>query len=305
MRLGLLIDSLDGLSVGDALGERYFGVTRTVGDLRAGRLPDAPWRWTDDTCMGSTLAAHVARHGTVDQERLIRDFVDDFDIRRGYGHGAVDLLTEVRLSIPWRAAAHSSFGGTGSCGNGAAMRVAPLGAWFHDDLHAASLQAARSAEVTHAHPEGIAGAVAVARVASYLADARLRRGTPDAERIIAVAAEGVSGSVVSFGLGQAANRLGAPLDEVVDELGNGRQVTAQDTVPFCVWVVATWPTDYPAAIAACVEARGDIDTTCAIVGGMIAAYTGVGDHDDVRGVPAEWLAAREPLPPAARSLRAS
>jgi ADP-ribosylglycohydrolase len=165
------------------------------------------------------------------------------------------------------------------------------------------LQAARSAEVTHAHPEGIAGAVAVARVSSYLAAARLRGGTPDAESIIAAAAEGVSGSMVSFGLGRAANRLGAPLDEVVSTLGNGREVLAQDTVPFCVWVVATWPTDYPSAIEACVEARGDIDTTSAIVGGMVAAFTGVGDHDGVRGVPAEWVASREPLPPAARELR--
>jgi len=78
--------------------------------------------------------------------------------------------------------------------------------------------------------------------------------------------------------------------EAAYALGNGAQVLAQDTVPFALWVAATHLDDYPAAILACVEAGGDIDTTSAIVGGIVAAHTGVD------GIPAEWLAAREPLP---------
>jgi ADP-ribosylglycohydrolase len=35
---------------------------------------------------------------------------------------------------------------------------------------------------------------------------------------------------------------------------------------------------------------GDVDTTCAITGGIVAAYTGLD------GIPADWLSAREPLP---------
>lgn len=37
-----------------------------------------------------------------------------------------------------------------------------------------------------------------------------------------------------------------------------------------------------------------MDTTAAIVGAIVAAYTGVGTPG---GVPEAWLAAREPLPP--------
>ncbi|MEV0332345.1 ADP-ribosylglycohydrolase family protein [Nocardia sp. NPDC050717] len=87
--------------------------------------------------------------------------------------------------------------------------------------------------------------------------------------------------------------LGAPLAEVVQELGNGSRVQAQDTVPFALWVAATQLNDYQAAIAACVEADGDIDTTCAIAAGIVAAHTGVGT---ATGVPPAGLAAREPLP---------
>jgi ADP-ribosylglycohydrolase len=65
---------------------------------------------------------------------------------------------------------------------------------------------------------------------------------------------------------------------------------AQDTVPFALWVAARYLDDFPSAVAACVDAGGDVDTTCAIVGGVVAAYTGTG------GIPPRWLAAREPLP---------
>jgi ADP-ribosylglycohydrolase len=37
---------------------------------------------------------------------------------------------------------------------------------------------------------------------------------------------------------------------------------------------------------------GDVDTTAAIVGGIVGAYKGKG----VNGIPATWLASREPLP---------
>ncbi|WP_280348289.1 ADP-ribosylglycohydrolase family protein [Nocardia neocaledoniensis] len=42
-------DSLDGLSVGDALGAQFFVPGRSVPELLAGRPPAGPWEWTDDT----------------------------------------------------------------------------------------------------------------------------------------------------------------------------------------------------------------------------------------------------------------
>ena len=51
-------------------------------------------------------------------------------------------------------------------GNGSAMRVAPVGAWFADDLNQVVKEAEASAVVTHQHPEGIAGAIATAIAAA-------------------------------------------------------------------------------------------------------------------------------------------
>ena len=83
------------------------------------------------------------------------------------------ILHQIRDGVPWRQAAAAAFGGQGSCGNGAAMRVAPLGAYHPDRPTTAAELAIRSAEVTHAHPEGIAGAVLVAVAAAHAAAARL------------------------------------------------------------------------------------------------------------------------------------
>lgn len=61
-------------------------------------------------------------------------------------------------------------------------------------------------------------------------------------------------------------------------------------MPFALWVAARFLDDCPGAIGACVRAGGDVDTTCAIAGGVVAAYTGID------GIPARRRAAREPLP---------
>lgn len=78
--------------------------------------------------------------------------------------------------------------------------------------------------------------------------------------------------------------------EAAYELGNGANVTAQDTVPFTVWAAARCLDNYPAGICTCVEAGEDVDTTSAIVGGIVAGYTGRA------GIPEGWLSSREPLP---------
>ncbi len=95
------------------------------------------------------------------------------------------------------------------------------------------------------------------------------------------------------GVRRAAGLLGRPVAVAADALGNGSRVTAQDTVPFTLWVAATFLDDYPAAIRAYVEVGGDVDTAPAIAGAVVAAHAGVGTPG---GVPADWLAARESLP---------
>ena len=52
-------------------------------------------------------------------------------------------------------------------GNGSAMRVAPVGAFFADDLKRVSEEAEKSAVITHAHEEARSGAIAVAIATAF------------------------------------------------------------------------------------------------------------------------------------------
>ncbi|GAB3152929.1 ADP-ribosylglycohydrolase family protein [Micromonospora sonneratiae] len=295
-RRELCHDALVGLSVGDALGAQYFVPGHHSADLVEGRVPGGLWDWTDDTEMACSVAAILREFGTIDQDLLAEAFAQRCEPYRGYGPGAVVLLHRIRDGAHWRTAAGELFGGQGSCGNGAAMRVAPLGAYFADELETAAEQAARSAEVTHAHPEGITGAVAVAVGAALAGAARWGDVRPSAVEFLAVVGDQLDKGQVGRGIRRARELLGRDVEEAAYKLGNGSQVTAQDTVPFCLWVAATHLDDYPAAVTSCVRVGGDIDTTSAIVGGIVAAYTGIGERAGVRGVPRDWLAAREPLP---------
>jgi ADP-ribosylglycohydrolase len=72
-------------------------------------------------------------------------------------------------------------------------------------------------------------------------------------------------------------------------LGSGYRVIASDTVPFALWCAARHLDDYAEALWATVAGLGDRDTTCAIVGGIVALSAGRAS------IPADWLAAREPL----------
>jgi ADP-ribosylglycohydrolase len=71
-------------------------------------------------------------------------------------------------------------------------------------------------------------------------------------------------------------------------LGTGARVISSDTVPFSLWCAARHASDYEAALWTTVEGLGDRDTTCAIVGGIVALAAGV-------EIPAGWRDAREPL----------
>lgn len=295
-RLDLCYDSLHGLSVGDALGAQFFMVGRSLTELVAGNPPGGLWEWTDDTHMACSVVAQLRDEGRTDADALATAFAQRCEPYRGYGAGAVVILHEIRDGRPWREAAGAAFDGQGSCGNGAAMRVAPLGAYHVDSLRRAAQQAIESAEVTHVHPEGIAGAVVVAVAASQAAAARLSGARPEPARFLDALSPFLVDGQVQRGVSRARRLLGRSVAEAAYELGNGSRVTAQDTVPFAVWAAATFLGDYPAAVTACVEAGGDVDTTAAIVGGIVAAYTGIGDGLDVRGVPPGWIAQREPLP---------
>ncbi|WP_245721888.1 ADP-ribosylglycohydrolase family protein [Nocardia crassostreae] len=292
MHVDLMMDSLNGLSVGDAVGAEFPVLRRGIAELQQGELPDGRWQWTDDTEMACAVVGELLAFGEIDQDRLAASFAERFDAGRDYGFMTVDSLGRIRRGAHWRDVSAAAFGGQGSCGNGAAMRVAPLGAFYATDPEKAVAEAVRSAQVTHSHAEGVAGAVAVALAAAAAGRARLDGIRPAPQEFLTTVLDGLGNGETTRLIRRAYTLLGASAEQAAAELGNGTRVTAQDTVPFALWVAATHLGDYRAAVATCIAVGGDTDTTSAITGGIVAAHTG----SLPGGLPPAWITAREPLP---------
>ncbi len=284
--------SLDGLSVGDALGERFFSPWVRSMCLPQRLVPEGRWRWTDDTAMALSIVEILEQHDRIEQDQLARRFALRYanDPDRGYGPAQHDLLHAIHRGGDWLSKSREVFRGAGSFGNGAAMRAAPLGAWFADEPALVAEQAALSAEVTHAHADGIAGAIAVAVAAAWAWNrSRCGQSAPATELFEAVLDQVPAGPTRN-GIELAAR---IPLDDwefdAANALGDGSNITSADTVPFCLWVAARHLDDYPAALWTAIRVHGDIDTNCAIIGGIVALSHGTDS------IPAEWLRCRERL----------
>src|SRR5262249_42298745 len=77
--------------------------------------------------------------------------------------------------------------------------------------------------------------------------------------------------------------------EVANVLGDGSDITSCDTVPFCLWVATKHLDDFPEALWTPIRVHGDIDTNCAIIGGIVSL-----SHGEA-GIPIEWRKNREAI----------
>jgi ADP-ribosylglycohydrolase len=284
-------ETLDGLSVGDAFGERFFTHPHVVEQLIAARaVPAPPWRYTDDTEMALAIVEVLEAEGHVHQDLVAATFARRYvaNRHRGYGPTAHEILADIAAGVHWKTAARTPFEGCGSLGNGGAMRAAPVGAYYADDSGAAAVAAIASAEVTHAHPEGQAGAAAVAAAAAWAWRTRGARPAGFASELLETAHVHTPPGETRDGIARAlALPASTDIPSAVAVLGNGSRVSAMDTVPFALWCAARHLDDFVEAMWQTVSGLGDRDTTCAIVGGIVAAAGAP--------VPEDWRAAREPL----------
>ena len=139
-----------------------------------------------------------------------------------------------------------------SWGNGSAMRVPAVGHAF-DSLDDVLAQAARSAEVTHNHPEGVKGAQATA-AAVFMA----RRGEP-------------KGNIKN----SLEHMFGYNLSQRLDELRPGYRFdeSCQGTVPPAILAFLE-SNDYEDAVRKAISLGGDADTLACITGAIAEAHYG-------------------------------
>lgn len=268
--------ALDGIALGDCFGQSFFMPDETARQrIKNREILNEPWYFTDDTVMAIGIFQILEKYGEINQGALARVFAENYalDWHRGYGGTAHSILRSIGEGQNWREAALGAFDGMGSMGNGGAMRAAPVGAYFADDMDKVLYHARASAEITHAHIEGIAGAMAVAAASALLLNKKLGHYGGEGEDFLRDVADKLPESDTRYKILSAVSvKKESSIDFAVSMLGNGIRLTAQDTVPFCLWCAAYFYTSVEEALWTAVSALGDRDTICAIVGGMVSLF---------------------------------
>ena len=281
--------ALDGIALGDCFGQSFFVSDETARQRIKNRdILHEPWYFTDDTVMAIGIYRILEKYGKINQDELARVFAENYalDWHREYGGTAHSILRSIGEGQNWREVASGVFDGMGSMGNGGAMRVAPIGAYFADDLDKVLYYAKASAEVTHAHIEGIVGAMAVATASALLLNKKLGFYTGEGKAFLLDIADKLPESDTKYKILSAVSiKKESSIDFVVSVLGNGIKLTSQDTVPFCLWCAAYFYSSVEEALWTAVSALGDRDTICAIVGGMVSLFA-----DEL---PQQWLSYME------------
>ncbi len=267
--------ALLGTALGDAVGAPFEGRAVVSRDaVEAWLHADARLRWTDDTHMALTLARVLREHGQpLDPERLGAAFAAAYAAEpwRGYGAGPPKVFALARRGWSYREAAASLFDGSGSFGNGAAMRVAPVALAAGGDPDRAAELATIQARVTHTHPEAVDGAVLIATAVCVLAAAG---AGPDSGRTALDAA------CRYLRPGRVADSVQRILD-AFDSDGDvpalarriGTGVAARGSVPAAVAAVLVGD-DLVDTLLAAVQLGGDTDTIAAMAGAMAGARYG-------------------------------
>lgn len=290
-RIALAFKALKGTAIGDAFGDSFFGETDAVlKHIQERTLPPTLWEFTDDTVMAIAIYDQLRLWDKIDQDELAKDFVrnHDKDVNRGYGATARRILREIGEGGDWKTIATGVFEGMGSMGNGASMRVCPIGAYFYDDLDKVKAEAIKSAEVTHANPEGITGAIAVAVATALATRCQVESSSIEPndfiEEVVVELPDTDTRSKIKKG---TTVPYTYHIETVRSILGNGSQIMAQDTVPFAIWCAAHNLNQFSEGLWKAVSILGDRDTIGAIVGGITIMAS------PTEYVPKEWVTAVE------------
>jgi poly(ADP-ribose) glycohydrolase ARH3 len=260
-----------GLAIGDALGANFEGQSpehiagryRTVEQLMT-RPPRGELWYTDDTQMAIGVAETLVACKCIDDSELCRRFAENYQPHRGYGRGARVVLDAMLDGRDHNHVAANYFSG-GSFGNGAAMRVAPVGLVFRHDVECLWEQAKLSAIPTHVHPLGIEGAQLLALAVS-LASTTL---TLDRERFFATLADKCE-SIEYSGPLRRACRVNNPKD--LGLFGNGIEATS--SVVTAIASFGLTPNSYEQTIGNAILLGGDTDTIAAMAGAISGAFLG-------------------------------
>ncbi len=269
-------DRLQGCAVGAAIGDALgmpleFGPRRPldhlVRDMEARRLPAGTF--TDDTEMALALADSLLVHRPLDPVDLAQCFVawlqagpDDVGIHTR------SVLSRIGAGAPWQQAVDAvQARKPDSAGNGSVMRCWPVALAHWNDLDRLTADSRLQSQVTHPHPECVAGSVYTNVVIYHLV-----HGLPKAQAV----AQALGAVEMPGGL-RAVIEAAPGRDR--EQLQNSGWV--RHTLESAVWGLLTTDS-FEEAVVQVVNLGNDADTAGAVVGALAGAAYGLAS------VPARW-----------------
>lgn len=291
--------SILGLAIGDAIGHptEFVGSVRAIrerwgergvtGFEPSGRHPAGTF--TDDTQMTIAVLRALVRagHGALDD--LMTTLGEEFvawsrspENDRAPGGTCLSGCRALERGAPWREA-----GVRDSKGCGAAMRAAPVGLFFADDVDALVRVAAAQSALTHRHPTGIASSVAAAAPVAHV----MRTGTLDgvlaftrdcvarldtALLVEVGCAPELAESIGTREMLAALDKTEAHKDTESDDVCKllGGAWIGEEAVATALWCVLRANGDFREAVLRGANSSGDSDSIACIAGSIAGALVG-------------------------------
>lgn len=226
-------------------------------------------QFTDDSQMQQMVAESLLFNNGFNPDDLSSRYVDWITSGRARGYGSTTLLAINNLinGKHW-----SESGVPGSYGNGTAMRSAPFGVYYRNDIYSLINICKIDSAITHASEEAEAGSIAIALATAYAVN-------NDMEDILEKISERLPNSRVKT--------LVSSLDALISNAKIspqqalrilGTKANVKETVPAALYCFLKFNNYYDAVLAA-IKAGGDTDTTASIVGALFGAKLGMKSID--------------------------
>lgn len=275
------LGSLVGTGIGDAVGASFEGRHRVnLEEIQAIVERRKILTYTDDTHMMIGVAESLIRSKGFNGEDMAHTFIQNYELEpfRGYGPGPPHIFRMIRAGEAWDKAAQKLYLG-GSYGNGSAMRVAPIGVFYHDDLAMVREVAHKSSQITHAHNLGKEGAALQAYAIALVTNLQPQAFNPS--NFLAKIIDYAQDEVYEQKLNRIKGLLISPdKARVVMELGNG--IEAFNSVPTAIYSFLVHPDSFAGAVLYAISLGGDTDTIGAMTGAICGAYLGI------ESIPDSW-----------------
>ena len=274
-KLSKFIGCLVGTAVGDSLGARREGSPAFV------EVADLAPRYTENTAMTIAVAESLVECRDFHYWHMAELFLRKYEQEpwRRYGHTITRVFRLMRNGKLGFGMIDRDLYTDGSYGNGAAMRVAPVGLMYHDDPRMLRDIAYHSAGITHSHELGLEGAAlqACAVALAALADPGEMSITDFLGTLRMFAKPGPYQEKLKTIIGFIEN--GASREDVVAKLGNG--TSCLESVPTAIYAFLAHR-DFKSAVIYAVSLGGDADTIGAMTGAIAGACYGI------EGIPSQW-----------------